>query len=64
MSADIVIGVDLGTTATKAVAFSAAGVALKVRIKTLPGEQGATGRLYSELVKDVCDEREIKLSFP
>ena len=46
------------------VAFSAAGVALKVRIKTLPGEQGATGRLYSELVKDVCDEREIKLSFP
>ncbi|WP_036791050.1 mechanosensitive ion channel domain-containing protein, partial [Pleomorphomonas koreensis] len=46
------------------VAFSAAGVALKVRIKTLPGEQGSTGRLYSELVKDVCDEREIKLSFP
>lgn len=46
------------------VAFSAAGVALKARIKTLPGEQGATGRLYSELVKDVCDEREIKLSFP
>jgi moderate conductance mechanosensitive channel len=46
------------------VSFSAAGVALKVRIKTLPGEQWATGRLYSELVKKVFDERSIKFSFP
>jgi len=46
------------------VSFSAAGVAMKVRIKTLPGEQWATGRLYSELVKQVFDERGIKLSFP
>lgn len=46
------------------VSFSAAGVAMKVRIKTLPGEQWATARLYSELVKQVFDERGIKLSFP
>lgn len=46
------------------VSFSAAGVAVKVRIKTLPGEQGATGRLYNELVKQVFDERGIQFSFP
>ncbi len=46
------------------VSFSSAGVALKVRIKTLPGEQWATGRLYNELVKQVFDERSIKFSFP
>lgn len=46
------------------VSFSAAGVAMKVRIKTLPGEQWATGRLYNELVKQVFDERSIKFSFP
>lgn len=46
------------------VSFSSAGVALKARIKTLPGEQWATGRLYNELVKQVFDERSIKFSFP
>ena len=45
------------------VSLSGAGIAMKVRIKTLPGEQWATGRLYNELVKQVFDERGIKLSF-
>ena len=45
------------------VSFSAAGVMLKARIKTLPGEQWGTGRLYNELIKKVFDERGITSSF-
>jgi small conductance mechanosensitive channel len=45
------------------VSFSAAGVVMKARIKTLPGEQWGIGRLYNELVKNVFDERGITSSF-
>jgi Small-conductance mechanosensitive channel len=45
------------------VSFSAAGVVMKARIKTLPGEQWGTGRLYNELIKQVFDERGITSSF-
>lgn len=45
------------------VSFSAAGVVMKARIKTLPGEQWGIGRLYNELIKTVFDERGITSSF-
>lgn len=45
------------------VSFSAAGVVMKARIKTLPGEQWGIGRLYNEQVKKVFDERGITSSF-
>lgn len=45
------------------VSFSAAGVVMKARIKTLPGEQWGIGRLYNEFVKTVFDERGITSSF-
>ena len=46
------------------VAFAPSGVTVKVRIKTLPGEQWATGRLYNEFVKKVFDQRGIEIPFP
>ncbi|PKR87518.1 mechanosensitive ion channel protein MscS [Pleomorphomonas diazotrophica] len=45
------------------VSFTAAGVVMKARIKTLPGEQWGIGRLYNEQVKKVFDERGITSSF-
>jgi moderate conductance mechanosensitive channel len=37
---------------------------VRARIKTLPGQQWATGRAYSEIVKEVFDERDIEIPFP
>lgn len=46
------------------IAFAPSGVTVRARIKTLPGEQWATGRLYNELLKQVFDERGIEIPFP
>lgn len=46
------------------VAFGPSGITVKARIKTLPGEQWATGRLYNEFLKKVFDERGIEIPFP
>ena len=46
------------------VAFGPSGISVRARIKTLPGEQWATGRLYNEMVKQVFDERGIEIPFP
>ena len=46
------------------VAFGPSSISVRARIKTLPGEQWATGRLYSEIVKQVFDERDIEIPFP
>jgi small conductance mechanosensitive channel len=37
---------------------------VRARIKTLPGKQWALGRAYSELVKEIFDERGIEIPFP
>ena len=39
-------------------------VVVRARIKTLPGKQWGVGRRYTELVKDVFDERGIEIPFP
>jgi moderate conductance mechanosensitive channel len=39
-------------------------VVVRARIKTLPGKQWGLGRRYTELVKDVFDERGIEIPFP
>jgi small-conductance mechanosensitive channel len=46
------------------VAFLDSGITVRARIKTLPGQQWATGRAYSELIKEVFDERDIEIPFP
>jgi moderate conductance mechanosensitive channel len=46
------------------VAFGDSGITVRARIKTLPGQQWATGRAYSEIVKEVFDERDIEIPFP
>ncbi|MFD1695735.1 mechanosensitive ion channel domain-containing protein [Roseibium aestuarii] len=45
-------------------AFADSSVNLRVRIKTLPGDQWSTGRAYNEFVKEVFDERGIEIPFP
>ena len=44
--------------------FTESAVTVRARIKTLPGKHWATGRAYSELVKQVFDERGIKVPYP
>ncbi len=39
-------------------------VTVRARIKTLPGKQWGIGRRYTELVKEVMDERGIEIPFP
>ena len=39
-------------------------VLIRARIKTAPGKQFGLGRAYTELVKQVMDEREIEIPFP
>lgn len=39
-------------------------VVVRARIKTSPGKQWGLGRRYTELVKDVFDERGIEIPFP
>ncbi|PWW00336.1 small conductance mechanosensitive channel [Hoeflea marina] len=39
-------------------------VAIRARIKTAPGKQWGLGRAYTELVKQVMDERGIEIPFP
>ncbi|MFD0916866.1 mechanosensitive ion channel domain-containing protein [Pseudahrensia aquimaris] len=39
-------------------------VTIRARIKTVPGKQFALGRAYTELVKEVMDERDIEIPFP
>ncbi len=46
------------------VALADSAVNLRARIKTLPGKQWGVGRAYTELVKEVFDEREIEIPFP
>ena len=45
-------------------AFADSAVVVRARIKTLPGKQWALGRAYSELVKEIFDERGIEIPFP
>ncbi len=45
-------------------AFGDSAVVLRVRIKTLPGKQWATGRAYNALLKRIFDERGIEIPFP
>lgn len=46
------------------IALADSSVNLRARIKTLPGKQWAVGRAYTELVKEVFDERGIEIPFP
>lgn len=46
------------------VALSESSVDVRVRIKTLPGKHLSLGRTYTELVKEVFDERDIQIPFP
>ena len=46
------------------IAFAAASVTVRARIKTLPGRHWATGRTYSELVKIAFAERDIEIAHP
>lgn len=46
------------------VALSESSVDVRVRIKTIPGKQMGLGRAYTELVKEVFDERDIQIPFP
>jgi small-conductance mechanosensitive channel len=39
-------------------------VIVRARIKTLPGKQWGLGRRYTELVKEVMDERGLEIPFP
>ncbi|WP_422371804.1 mechanosensitive ion channel domain-containing protein [Hoeflea sp.] len=39
-------------------------VLIRARIKTAPGKQWDVGRAYTELVKQVMDERDIEIPFP
>ncbi|MBC7280835.1 mechanosensitive ion channel domain-containing protein [Hoeflea sp.] len=39
-------------------------VLIRARIKTAPGQQWGVGRAYTELVKEVMDERGIEIPFP
>ncbi|MEO8241171.1 MAG: mechanosensitive ion channel domain-containing protein [bacterium] len=39
-------------------------VVIRARIKTVPGQQWGVGRRYTELVKEVLDQRGIEIPFP
>ncbi|MEQ8739833.1 MAG: mechanosensitive ion channel family protein, partial [Hoeflea sp.] len=39
-------------------------VLIRARIKTAPCKQWDVGRAYTELVKEVMDERDIEIPFP
>lgn len=45
-------------------ALADSAVIVRARIKTLPGKQWDVGRRYTELVKEVMDERGIEIPFP
>ncbi len=45
-------------------ALGDSAVVVRARIKTLPGKQWGLGRRYTELVKEVFDERGIEIPFP
>lgn len=44
--------------------FADSSINIRVRIKTVPGDQWATGRAYNEFVKEVFDEWGIEIPFP
>ncbi|MHA6731674.1 mechanosensitive ion channel domain-containing protein [Devosia sp. A369] len=44
--------------------FTESAVTVRARIKTRPGKHWAAGRAYSELVKQVFDERGLKVPYP
>lgn len=46
------------------IALGDSAVMLRARIKTLPGQQWGVGRTYTELVKQVMDERGIEIPYP
>ena len=46
------------------IALGDSAVVIRARIKTQPGTQWAIGRRYTELVKDVMDERGIEIPYP
>ncbi|MEM7642115.1 MAG: mechanosensitive ion channel domain-containing protein [Pseudomonadota bacterium] len=46
------------------IALADSSVNIRARIKTHPGKQWAVGRAYTELVKEVFDERGIEIPFP
>lgn len=45
-------------------ALADSAVMVRGRIKTLPGSQWAVGRAYTEIMKEVFDERDIEIPFP
>ncbi|WP_237153145.1 mechanosensitive ion channel domain-containing protein [Oryzibacter oryziterrae] len=45
------------------VQFGQSAVTVRARIKTLPGEQWATGRAYNEFIKQVFDENDIEIPY-
>lgn len=45
-------------------ALADSSVNVRARIKTKPGKQWATGREYTQLVKEVFDERHIEIPYP
>ncbi|WP_181702612.1 mechanosensitive ion channel domain-containing protein [Chthonobacter albigriseus] len=46
------------------VQMTESAVVIRARIKTIPGQQWAVGRAYTELVKEVFDENGIEIPFP
>jgi moderate conductance mechanosensitive channel len=46
------------------VALADSSVNIRARIKTLPGQQWAIGRAYTEIVKAIFDEKGIEIPFP
>ncbi len=44
--------------------FANNAVVLRVRIKTLPGQQWVVGRAYNEVLKAVFDENNVQMPFP
>ncbi|MBI1170772.1 mechanosensitive ion channel [bacterium] len=46
------------------ISLADSSVVIRARIKTRPGKQWALGRRYTELVKELLDERGIEIPFP
>jgi moderate conductance mechanosensitive channel len=44
--------------------FGDSAINVRARIRTLPGKHLALGRAYSEIIKEVFDERGIEIAFP
>lgn len=44
--------------------FGESEIKVRVRIKTVAGEQWGLGRAYNEFIKDVFDERDIEIPYP